>query len=66
MEETSSPSNPPAAGRASPSPGIHAEPGDHEEVYYEGSPPSRVRGHTGRIALYSLISLIFPGHRGGA
>jgi membrane protein YdbS with pleckstrin-like domain len=54
MEESTSASGPSAANP--PIPGNHAEPGDEEEVYYEGSPP--VRGHSGRIVAYSLLCLI--------
>jgi len=36
--------------------GIHAEPGDQEEVYFEGSPPSR--GFIRAMVMWGLIGLI--------
>lgn len=36
-------------------PGPHATPGDHEEIYFQGSPP--MRALSGAIALYALICL---------
>jgi hypothetical protein len=44
---------PPAAGADG---GPHAEPGDREEIYFEGSPP--VRAYFDRVAIYAIISIV--------
>ena len=36
---------------------VHRPAGDHEEVYFEGTP--RLRGHLGHLFLYGLIGLLF-------
>lgn len=41
----------------SAAPGAHDEPGDHEEIYYAGSP--LVRGRVGMITLWGLLGVLF-------
>lgn len=36
--------------------GVHKEPDDHEEVYFEG--PASLRGQTGAFVLFGLVSLL--------
>jgi hypothetical protein len=48
-------SSDPNAQSAASAPGPHAEPGDHEEVYFEGSPP--LRSLAGKLFLYALASV---------
>ncbi len=46
----------PVPGASPDGRGPHAEPGDVEEVYYEGSPPAR--GNSGRLLLCTAIGLV--------
>jgi membrane protein YdbS with pleckstrin-like domain len=41
---------------ATDAPGPHATPGDHEEIYFQGSPPTRALA--GALTLYGLICLV--------
>jgi membrane protein YdbS with pleckstrin-like domain len=48
-------SGPDFVGSPATGPGIHAEPDDREEVYFQGSPP--VRATFGKLSLYIVIAL---------
>lgn len=54
MSQTPSQPNSPFEDTA---PGPHKEAGDHEEVYYEGSP--LVRGQLGKMILYGILAITF-------